>query len=313
MLKNPAYPLKISVAIEECIEVVSSDGKPGFQVTGKSVALVPKVPAASVVFTKPRMEIFQSSYQEGCNEVETMMCYDDGIFYARVFLLEELNAIYEMLTAGEGVVASSAGNSLVPVLKSSGSNVFVVNASIEQEDLPVCEICSPPASIGKPGMDGSLVERLLRNHMARHILEGKGWGRDIVPAEPCAWCGGGECSVKIIGSTKNAKVQVDCRRFHNLKLPQVSLAMARKKTSKFPSNNHPLLCPGGCKSDIWSYNITQHLLHSVVCSGRVSIESEQLKQHLPFLDEIDPRVKKKDTEKEQLRSQLKINIANERL
>ena len=81
-------------------------------------------------------------------------------------------------------------------------------------------------------MDVSLVEHLLRNYMARHILEGKGWGRDIVPAEPCGWCGGGEYSEKIIGSTKNAKVQVDCRRFHNLKLPQVSLAMARKKTSK---------------------------------------------------------------------------------
>ncbi len=51
-------------------------------------------------------------------------------YFTHVFLLEELNAIYEMLTAGEGVVASSAGNSLIPVLKSDGSNVFVVNASI---------------------------------------------------------------------------------------------------------------------------------------------------------------------------------------
>jgi hypothetical protein len=301
----------VTVAIEECIEVLSLDGKPGFQVSGQTLALLPKVPAASVVFTKPRMEIFQSSDQECRSEVDTMMNYDDGIFYARVFLLEELNAIYEMLTAGEGAVALSAGNSLVPALKSSGNNIFVVNSSIEREDLPVCEICTPLATIGKPGMDLSNIERLLRNHMARHIMEGKGWGGDVVPAEPCGWCGGGECSVKIIGGTKNAKVQVECKRFSKLKLPQFSLAMARKKTSKFPSTNHPLLCPGGCKSYIWSYNIIQHLLHSVLCSGRVSTENEEVKEHLPFLDEFDARVQKKNTEKERLRSLFKINVANE--
>jgi hypothetical protein len=248
-----------------------------------------KILSASVVFTNPHMEIFQSSYQEGHSEVDTMMNYDNGIFYARVFLLEELNAIYEMLTACEGVVVLSTGNSLVSALKSSVSNIFVKKAYIERE-----------VSIGKPGMVASIVEHLLWNHMARHIMEGKGWGGDVVPAEPCGWCGGGECSVKNIGATKNAKVQVECKRFHNLKLAQFSLAMARKKTSKFPSTNHPLLCPGGCKSYIWSYNIIQHLLHSIVYSGRVSIENEQVKQHLPFLDELDPRVEKKNTEKERL-------------
>jgi len=198
----------VTVAIEEFIEFLSSEGKPGFQIKGKPVALLPKAPAVSVVFTKPRMEIFQSSDQECHSEVDPMMNSDDGIFYARVFLLEELNAIYHMLTAGEGVVVSSAGSSLVPALKSSGSNIFVQNSSIEGEELPVC-VCTPSASIGKPGLDARIVERLLQNHMARHIMKGKGSGGDVLPAEPCGWCGGGECSVKNIGPTKNAKVQVE--------------------------------------------------------------------------------------------------------
>jgi len=48
-----------------------------------------------------------------------------------------------------------------------------------------------------------------------------------------------------------------------------------------------------------------------VCSGRVSTENEEVKEHLPFLDEFDARVQKKNTEKERLRSLFKINVANE--
>jgi hypothetical protein len=50
-----------------------------------------------------------------------------------------------------------------------------------------------------------------------------------------------------------------------------------------------------------------------LCSGRVSIENEQVKQHLPFQDEFDPRVEKKNTEKERLRLSFKINVANKNL
>jgi hypothetical protein len=87
--------------------------------------------------------------------------------------------------------------------------------------------------------------------------------------------------------------------------------MACKKTTKFPSTNHPLLCPGGCKSYIWSYNITQHLLHSRNCGARISVEDPILKKNLPFLDEFDRNVVKKNTEKERLRSLFKIIINGE--
>ncbi len=302
----------VTVAVEECAEVLSFDGKAGFQVTGRTLVLLAKVPATSVIFTKPRMEIFRSSCEHNAAHDEATLFEDENEpFYARVFLLEELQVIFEMLTADRDMIAPfSAGNCLIPVLKSDGKNLFIINTALEQENLPVCELCDPKATIGRPGLESSIIERLLRNHMARHILEGKGWGGDIVPAEPCGWCGGGECSVQIIGSTKTAKVQVECRRFHNLNLPRFSLAMAQKNTAKFPSTNHPLQCPGGCKSIIWSYNITQHLLHSSICSGRISVESESIKPHLPFLDELDLQILKKNTERQRLRSLFKINVSN---
>ena len=89
------------------------------------------------------------------------------------------------------------------------------------------------------------------------------------------------------GARKREKVQVNCNRYSGFNLPSFSLSVARKKTAKFPSTNHPLLCPGGCKQYIWSYNISQHLLHNTVCSGRVTVDSSSIKEHLPFLDELD--------------------------
>ncbi len=70
-----------------------------------------------------------------------------------------------MLTACQGIDAQSAGNTPIPFLKAGGNNLFVVNRSLEQEYLPVCSLCSPPYTVGKVGLDISVLERILRNHM----------------------------------------------------------------------------------------------------------------------------------------------------
>ena len=220
----------ITVAIDDCIEVQSSDDKAAFQATGKSLVVLPKVPASSVIFVKPRMEIFHGLSEQNDSLLDDDD--DDALFYARVFLVDDLHAIFEMLTTADvdQLVFFFTGSTSIPVLKYGGISLFVINTTVEREQLPVCHMCSPPQTIAKAGMDGATVERLLRNHTARHIMEGKGWEGDLIPAEPCGWCGGGECSVKITsGARKREKVQANCNRYSGFNLPSFSLSVARKK------------------------------------------------------------------------------------
>lgn len=67
------------------------------------------------------------------------------------------------------------------------------------------------------------VERTLRNHTASHIAQDAGWGDVNMPADPCGWCGGFECSVKI----NKGKAEVTCVKFTNL--PGFSIKQASKK------------------------------------------------------------------------------------
>jgi hypothetical protein len=112
------------------------------QVTGKTLTLLPKIPATSVIFTKPKMEIFQGTSIDG-DEING----EDGIFYARVFLLKDLQVLYEMLISNQGVQAHSTRNIVIPTLKAGGNNQFIVERNIGEECLRVCNLC-PPAHSG---------------------------------------------------------------------------------------------------------------------------------------------------------------------
>ncbi len=57
--------------------------------------------------------------------------------------MQDLQVIFDMLAAGAGTVAHSTGNIPIPVLKADGSNLFVIENTIEEEHLPVCNLCSP--------------------------------------------------------------------------------------------------------------------------------------------------------------------------
>jgi hypothetical protein len=169
----------------------------------------------------------------------------------------------------------------------------VVSPVMEVEDLPMCKLCNPQQAIGKPGMDKTKIERHLRNHTASHIVQQKGWS-GAMPCEPCGWCGGFICSVKIVD---RSTCVVSCKM--HPELPDFKLSLASKKTKSYPSTNHPLKCPG-CKTYIWSYNIDQHLC-TTTCGGKVTVGHKKISPHLPFTDEVDETVPKLQTERAMLK------------
>ena len=278
----------ITASVEETIEAINCKGYPCVRLTSKKLACIENIDAFACVVVQPKVEIFHSDHLSS-DFLEPQ--------YSRVFEINDLEQIFHTLQSNNTSVPPKS-KTIIPPIKINGEEKFILQTEIFE--LPQCSLCVPPCVIGDRNMKASLVERHLRNHTASHIAQEIGWANIEMPADPCGWCGGGDCSVKVNGKQK---VTVTCKKIMNL--PSFSLSSSKKKTKLFPSTNHPVQC-GHCKDFVWSYNYIHHLKFGE-CGKHIALNDAQVVNHLPFMDEKDGSTTKLKTERYRLMKLFKIN------
>jgi len=278
----------ITASVEETIETINCKGFPSVRLTSNKLACIENIDAFACVVVQPKVEMFHS------DNLDTDFLEPQ---YSRVFEINDLEQIFHTLQSNNTSIPPKS-KAIIPPIRSNGEEKFILERAIFE--LPQCSLCTPPCVIGDSTMKTSLVERHLRNHTASHLAQEIGWADVEMPADPCGWCGGGDCTVKVHG---RQKVTVTCKKFTNL--PSFSLPSSKKKTKLFPSTNHPVQCCH-CKDFVWSYNYFHHLKFGE-CGKHILLNDARVVIHLPFMDEKDGNTTKLKTERYRLVKLFKIN------
>uniref|UniRef100_A0A7S2L7F9 Uncharacterized protein n=1 Tax=Skeletonema marinoi TaxID=267567 RepID=A0A7S2L7F9_9STRA len=263
---NCSNPLHLSWPIEKAtfkayVQVINVDaysnidGDLCLRPTGEIILTLMNVPSYCITPITPSLE---ESEVDGESVTNALM------------KLSELKTVFvEMTSAGTRCHKLKKTIVLPPITVNSESPFIVTN---KVSNLPVCGICRPPMTIGKPNSEKHEVQRYLRNHAASHF-----WKSPTVE-EPCALCYKNGCSIrlsvsigksdvqKILNMGKNAKIPPGAVVYHGCQTyPEVEPFEFKwcKKIVGFPCRNMPVLCHA-CTTDpniptfLWSYNIENH-------------------------------------------------------
>lgn len=214
------------------------DGELCLRPTGGIITQLRNVPSYCITSISPSLE---ESEVDG-----------DSVTNA-VMKLSDLKTIFGEMASDARRYYKLKKTVVLPPIRVNSESPFIVTNKVS--DLPVCGICYPPMTIGKPNCEKHEIQRYLRNHAASHFLKSQTAG------ELCALCCKKDCSVRLNVNISKSDVQKILNKgdkippsaivYHGCQtFPEVEPFEFKwcKKVIGFPCRNMPVLCHA-CTTD----------------------------------------------------------------
>ena len=268
---------RASLVIIKAVHYVDSFNQPCLRSTGKIIASLRNIHSSCVYPITPSMETVEVENQPG--ELVTHS----------VMQLSALRDVFDILSNKNHHSRPKNELRLEPV-EVDGKAAFIVQGSNnnQETELPICNHCTPPMKIGKPGMNDGDINKAIRNHAASHQLHTPSLSTD----EPCGLCCNIHCKLEIdithhtraalekgTGTVPpSAIVQHNCETYPDLE--PFPFKFCNKTKVGFPCTNRPVFCQDcpGVPHFIWSWNIEQHYRYSH--AGMTEEDKEKYKDYV---------------------------------